>query len=160
MPADPAELRFFVDESALGLGKALAIARRDVVHTGHPLIPDAALGALDTEWMPVIAGRQLAVIARDKRIRTKPAELAMLREHGLRVFWIAGKRDLSTWDALVRVVGVGQRSSARLRTSGPAHGSAPSTITASPSSAFRSALDTEADPPPLWFVDNVCRRAP
>lgn len=104
MPADPAELRFFVDESALGLGKTLAVARRDVVHAGHPLIQEAGLGALDTEWMPVIADRNLAVIARDKRIRTKPAELALLREHGLRVFWIAGKRDLSTWDALVRIV--------------------------------------------------------
>ena len=104
MPADSAELRFFVDESALGLGKTLAVARRDVVHTGHPLIPEAGLGALDTEWMPVIADRNLVVIARDKRIRTKPAELALLREHGLRVFWIAGKRDLSTWDALVRIV--------------------------------------------------------
>ena len=75
-----------------------------MVHAGHPLIQEAGLGALDTEWMPVIADRNLAVIARDKRIRTKPAELALLREHGLRVFWIAGKRDLSTWDALVRIV--------------------------------------------------------
>ena len=46
----------------------------------------------------------LIVIARDRKIRTKPAELALLRAHGLRVFWIAGKRDLSTWDYLVRVV--------------------------------------------------------
>jgi hypothetical protein len=44
------------------------------------------------------------VIARDKRIRTKPGELELLRLHGLRVFWIAGKRDLSTWDALARLV--------------------------------------------------------
>jgi PIN like domain len=54
--------------------------------------------------MPEVAARGLAIIARDKRIRTKPAELALLRKHGLRVFWIAGKKDLSTWDYLVRVV--------------------------------------------------------
>lgn len=104
MTADPASLRLFVDESALGLGKALAIARRDVIHAGHPLIPEAPLGALDPEWIPAVAQRGLAVISRDKRIRTKPAEVALLREHAMRVFWIAGKRDLATWDYLVRVV--------------------------------------------------------
>ncbi len=104
MAATAQGLRFFVDESALGLGKALAIARRDVVHAGHRFIPEAPLGALDTDWIPAVASRDLAVIARDKRIRTKPAELRLLREHALRVFWIAGKRDLRTWDYLVRIV--------------------------------------------------------
>lgn len=104
MPADPAQLRLFVDESALGLGKVLAMARRDVVHTGHPLVPEVPLGAVDPAWIPAIAARGLAVIARDKRIRTKPGELELIRRHGLRVFWIAGKRDLSTWDALSRLV--------------------------------------------------------
>ena len=104
MPADPAQLRFFVDESALGLGKALATARRDVIHAGHLLIPEVPLGALDTEWIPAVAARGLVVIARDKRIRTKPAELKLLHDQAIRVFWIAGKRDLSTWDALTRVV--------------------------------------------------------
>jgi hypothetical protein len=104
MPADPASLRFFVDESALGLGKVLAIARNDVIHAGHPLIPAVPIGALDPDWMPEVAKRDLIVIARDRRIRTKPAELALLREHGLRIFWIAGKKDLTTWDYLVRLV--------------------------------------------------------
>lgn len=104
MTADQESLRLFVDESALGLGKALAIARRDVIHTGHALIPQAPLGALDTEWIPEVAKRDLAVISRDKRIRTKPAEAALLKQHAMRVFWIAGKRDLATWDYLVRVV--------------------------------------------------------
>lgn len=104
MTADAASLRLFVDESALGVGKALAIARRDVVHTGHPLIPQVPLGALDTVWIPEVAKRGLAVIARDRRIRTKPAELQLLRDHGLRVLWISGKKDLSNWDYLVRLV--------------------------------------------------------
>jgi len=104
MTPDPAQLRFFFDESVLGLGKAMAIARKDVVHTGHALVPEIPLGCEDVDWMPAVARRRLVVVARDKRIRTKPAELKALREHGLRVFWIAGKRDLSNWDALVRVV--------------------------------------------------------
>ena len=104
MTPDPAQLRFFFDESVLGLGKAMAIARKDVVHTGHALVPEIPLGCEDVDWMPAVARRRLVVVARDKRIRTKPAELKALREHGLRVFWIAGKRDLSNWEALVRVV--------------------------------------------------------
>jgi len=76
MAADPASLRFFVDESLMGIGKALAYAREDVVHAGHALVPDAAAGALDTEWMPAVAARGLAVIARDRRLRTRPGELA------------------------------------------------------------------------------------
>lgn len=91
MLARAGELRFFVDETSLGLGKALAIARRDVVHTGHPLIPEVPIGALDTTWIPAVAGRDLAVISRDRHIRTKPGELLLLRQHGLRVFWISGK---------------------------------------------------------------------
>jgi hypothetical protein len=104
MAADPASLRLFVDESLMGVGKALAYARRDVVHTGHPLVPAARLGALDTEWMPAVAALDLAVISRDKRLRTRPAEAAVLRAYGLRVFHLAGKRDLSNWDYLVRLV--------------------------------------------------------
>jgi hypothetical protein len=98
------QLRFFVDESALGLGKALAIARRDVVHAGHALISEVPTGTLDPDWMPAVAARDLVVIARDRHIRSKPAEIALLRAHGLRVFWIAGKRDLATWEYLVRIV--------------------------------------------------------
>jgi hypothetical protein len=104
MPADPASLRLFVDESALGLGKALAVARHDVVHCGHVLIPEIPYGTLDPDWIPAVAARGLAVIARDKRLRKKPIELDLLRQHGMRVFSIAGKKDLATWDYLVRVV--------------------------------------------------------
>jgi hypothetical protein len=102
--ADASGLRLFVDESALGLGKALAIARRDVVHTGHPLVPEIPVGTLDPDWIPAVAARNLTVIARDRRIRTKPGEIELLRQHNLRVFWIAGKKDGTTWDWLVRLV--------------------------------------------------------
>lgn len=104
MTAEAGSLRFYVDESALGLGKTLTAARKDTVHTGHPLIPDCPLGVPDTEWIPAVAERGLIVIARDKRIRSRPEEVRRLREAGLRVFWIGGKKDLSTWDWLVRVV--------------------------------------------------------
>ncbi len=104
MTADPSNLRFYVDESALGLGKALAAARRDTIYVGHPLIPECPLGVADPEWIPAVARRGLIVIGRDRRIRTKREELRQLTAAKLRVFWIGGKRDLPTWEWLVRVV--------------------------------------------------------
>lgn len=97
-------VRFYVDESAAGLGLALAAARKDTIHVGHPLIPECPRGSLDTEWIPAVAARDLVVITRDKKLRTKPIEVLALWRHGLRVFNIGGKRDASTWDWLVRVV--------------------------------------------------------
>lgn len=104
MPPARDQLRFFVDESTLGIGKVLTIARRDVVHVGHPAFPEVDYGALDEEWIPTIGEMGLAVIARDRRFRTKPVELELMHEHGLRVFWLAGRRDRSTWEYLNRLV--------------------------------------------------------
>ncbi len=104
MTADRHQLRFYVDESALGLGKALEAARKDTIHVGHKLIPECPAGVLDPDWIAAVAARDLIVIARDRRIRTKPQELERFREAGLRVFWIAGKHDLPTWGWLSRLV--------------------------------------------------------
>jgi hypothetical protein len=92
--------RFYVDESALGVGKVLCAARKDVIHVGHVLIPECPVGILDPDWMPLVAARGLVVIGRDDKIRSRPAEREALREAGLRVFRIGGKRDLSTWEWL------------------------------------------------------------
>lgn len=46
MAADREQLRFYVDESAVGLGKAMAAARRDTIHVGHRLIPECPYGVL------------------------------------------------------------------------------------------------------------------
>lgn len=104
MAAIATELRFYVDESALGLGKSLAAARKDTIHVGHPLIPECPLGVLDPDWIPAVARRGLVAIGRDKHIRTRPAEITQICGAGLRVFRIGGKRDMSTWDWLTRMV--------------------------------------------------------
>lgn len=119
MATGPRGLRFFVDETSLGLGKCLAAARRDLVHPGHARIPSVPTGTLDTDWMPTVALLGLVVISRDRHIRTKPAELAAFRAHGLRVFWIAGKRDLSNWEYLVRIVRWWDRLEEIVRDRGP-----------------------------------------
>lgn len=104
MPADLTKLRFYADENILGVGKALARVREDVVHPGHPLIPEVPTGTDDVDWMPVVAGRGLVVLGRDRHIRTKEVELAIFHKHGLRVFWLAGKKDLTSWAKLTRFV--------------------------------------------------------
>lgn len=120
MPANPDRLRFYVDESALGLGKTLAAARDDVIHTGHPLIPECPLGTLDPEWIQAVAGgRDLIVIGRDKRIRTRPAEVQQLIAAGLRVFRIGGKRDTTTWGWLTWLVRHWDEIESIIQTRGP-----------------------------------------
>ena len=93
MTAVLSEVRFYVDESALGIGKTLTAARKDVIHVGHPLIPECPYGIHDDEWMPIVAERGLLAIGRDKHIRTRPAERAAISAVGLRVFRIGGKKD-------------------------------------------------------------------
>ena len=86
---------YFTDENTLGLGKLLRRAgRNDVVYPGHEDLPDVPVGTPDLDWMPVIARRNLIVVTRDRRIRTRPAELRAYWEHGIRSVWIGAKQDL------------------------------------------------------------------
>ncbi len=119
MAAPEVAPKWFVDETSLGLGKTLSIARRDVVHPGHARLLSVPTGTLDTVWMPIVSAMDLVVISRDRRIRTKPAELAAFRSAGLRVFWIAGKRDLNNWENLKLVVKWWDRMEDVVRDRGP-----------------------------------------
>ena len=86
---------YFTDENTLGLGKLLRRAgREDVLYPGHEELPEVPVGTLDLQWMPVVGLRGLIVVTRDRRIRTRPAELRAYREHGIRSVWIGAKRDL------------------------------------------------------------------
>ena len=86
--------RWFVDESALGLGKLLARNRDDVVYTGHPDVSDIPLGCLDVDWMPRVATRDWVVFRRDRRIHTRPVEVRVFAESRLRTVWLGGKKDM------------------------------------------------------------------
>jgi hypothetical protein len=100
MPDRPG-LVYFTDENTLGLGKLLRRSGRDdVVYPGHENLPAVPLGALDLDWMPIIAELELVAITRDRRIRTRPAELRQYHELGIRSVWIGAKRDLGPHDQL------------------------------------------------------------
>ena len=90
-----ATIRWYADEIVLRLGKLLARQRDDVAHPGHPAVPEILPGALDTEWMPVVARRRWVVLHRDRRIRTRLAELEIFRAEGLKTVWFAESRDLT-----------------------------------------------------------------
>lgn len=56
------------------------------------------MGSPDLDWLPVVGQMQWIVLSRDRRIRSRPAELKLYREHGVRSVWIGGKRDHTSQD--------------------------------------------------------------
>lgn len=70
-------------------------SRDDIVYPGHELLPEVLPGAEDLDWMPIVAELGWIVLTRDRRIRSRPAELLTYREHGVRSVWIGGKHDHS-----------------------------------------------------------------
>jgi hypothetical protein len=89
---------YFADENALGFAKLLLRQRNDIVHPGHELVPEIPLGSPDLDWLPIVGRMQWIVLSRDRRIRSRPAELKLYREHGVRSVWIGGKTDRSSRD--------------------------------------------------------------
>lgn len=98
--------RWFVDESALGLGKLLARVRDDVFYAGHPDVPEpeVSLGMPDVTWMPRVASLGWVVFRRDRRIHTRPAEVRVFAEVALRTVWLGGKKDMASAAQLELVV--------------------------------------------------------
>jgi hypothetical protein len=90
--------RFYVDESLLGLGKALAQARSDVVYPGHAALPALQLGDLDEDWIPKVAAARLVAIVRDKHVCTRWWENELIVTHKLHLIHLAVRRNLSNWD--------------------------------------------------------------
>lgn len=103
MAASPSP-RFFADETDLGLARALAAARRDVVYPGSPRLPEIVRGTKDEEWLEFVGANGLIVITRDQRIRYRPVEKLRWIEHGVRGFCITAGGNLTTWDSLTILV--------------------------------------------------------
>ncbi len=129
MAAGPGPL-YFTDENTLGLGKLLRRSgRNDVLYPGHENLSEISLGTPDLDWMPVVSERGLIVLTRDKRIRTRPAELRAYREHGIRSVWIGAKQDLGPRDQIDLFI----RHEARLQREIIKRGAGPWALAMSPS---------------------------
>jgi hypothetical protein len=96
----PPPEKYYVDESMMSIGKALAIVRKDVVHPGHPSCPELPQGVLDPDWLPVVGQRGWAVIMRDKRIRSRPIERQRLLDNGVRAFCLTSAGNRTSWEML------------------------------------------------------------
>lgn len=85
--------RWYFDESVLGAANILSIDRDDIVHPGHPRLPDLPTGVPDPKWMRAVAAAGWVAVTRDRRIRSRPGEQTILLQAGLRVVWFGGKKD-------------------------------------------------------------------
>jgi hypothetical protein len=128
LPPRPADVRFYVDADLLGLAKTLAPLRPDLTYPGDPGAvvhgrrrPPCAVApaAKDSEWIPVVAGEQWIAITRDSAIQRHPAELASVRDEGLRMVALSGPDAKGTWDQLEIVMSQWRRIEALLTEPGP-----------------------------------------
>jgi len=92
-------IRFFFDESALGIGQVMAAARSDCVFPGHPRSP-IGKGTHDVDWVPEASSRGWIGVSRDKKIRSRPAEWAVLAAHPLRMLVLTTVGNLDVWEQL------------------------------------------------------------
>lgn len=98
------DVRFFVDENTLALGKAIAGLRKDTALIGRPPVDQfVGLGMQDVEWIPLVASRGWVVITIDHHLRTRPHEAALAHEHGLKCVNLRGAGNLDRWSQLVRL---------------------------------------------------------
>jgi hypothetical protein len=135
--------KYFTDENTLGLGKLLhRSGRSDVLYPGHDGLPAVPVGTQDLDWMPIIARSNLIVISRDKHIRTRPAELRVYWEYGIRSVWIGAKRDLAPRDQLELFL----EHEERLRRAIIKYGAGPWALAMSPSGLRPLRLRGLADP--------------
>lgn len=101
MIARPAgRVRYLADENAIGLAKVLLrdYGRTDVTHIGHPGLPQIPRGSPDLQWLPIAGRKRWIVLTRDRRIKSRPAELLTFAEHGVRLVWVGGKQDHTSGD--------------------------------------------------------------
>ena len=92
-------IRFFFEESALGIGRVMAAARGDCIYTGHDRSP-VIVGTDDVDWIPEVSAQGWIVVGRDKKIRKRPAERAALTEHPLRILVLTAAGQLNVWEQL------------------------------------------------------------
>lgn len=105
----PAEVRYYIDQDLLGLGKVLAGLRPDITYPGDPGAtihrrqrPPCPIqpGTLDRDWIPAVAAAGWLIITRDRNIQGHRAEIDAVIEHGARMVAIASDDGATKWGQL------------------------------------------------------------
>ena len=86
--------RIFFDASLIGVALALEQHDERIVYPGHPEWPYPQ-DAPDEEWLRYVGAKEWCAILRDKRIRYRPTERAVLESYKVRVVAIATRRNLT-----------------------------------------------------------------
>ena len=73
----------------LAVGKALVAVRNDVTYPGRPDSPVTSADVDDSVWLGIVGAANLAVLMRDKKIRSRPAEREALAAAGVKAFVLA-----------------------------------------------------------------------
>lgn len=123
----PKGFRVFVDANLTALGRWLALRDEGFIHVGHKdwtLRPDS----IDEEWLDFVGRCGWGVLMRDKAVRYRPRERAMLEKHRMTAIVIATRQNLSFeeqrrlvdehWEAIDEVYKVGAPGIYHLTTGG------------------------------------------
>lgn len=93
-------MKFFFDEN---LGKEITLGLRGFgVETLH-LTEMFPSGTADEDWLPYVAENGYFLITRDKMIRRRPQQLAIIKEKGIGTFFLAGKT-MGRWDFIRQII--------------------------------------------------------
>ncbi|MDG4832917.1 hypothetical protein O7627_26945 [Solwaraspora sp. WMMD1047] len=108
--AKPADVRFYFDADIRGLGILLSGIRPDVTYPGDPggevhkrvrppcVVSDVA--TLDDVWIPIVSKQDWLIITRDRKIRSRPREIAAVRENNARMVALTGADATNTFSQL------------------------------------------------------------
>ena len=93
-------IKFFFDEGlGYNLAKGLNTLGKNVVHVRDVFKP----GTEDVVWLEYVGKNQFALVTKDKGIRRKPNEKAMLLKHKVVAFYLGGS-EKSGHDVLRQLV--------------------------------------------------------
>jgi len=82
-------MKFFIDNNiSKKIAKGLAEFGEDVMHLQDQFPEDAP----DEEWLEYVGKNGMVLVTRDERIRWNPTELAALKKHKVRAFFMGGKK--------------------------------------------------------------------
>ena len=81
------DIKFFIDES---LGHPLAEGLKLLGYNVEHLLDNFPQGTKDVDWLEYVGKNNLALITKDKGIRRKPNEKALLLKYGVVAFYLGG----------------------------------------------------------------------
>lgn len=108
--AKPADVRLYFDADIRGLGILLSTIRPDVTYPGDPggevhkrarpqcVVADVATP--DDIWIPQVTEQGWLIVTRDRHIRTRPREIAAVREYGARLVALTATEATNTFSQL------------------------------------------------------------